>query len=122
MDAHLDKLAQTHLESKFIKIDAEKNPYLVERLMIIIMPTIVLIKNGKTEHSIRGFDEFGGTDDFRTEDVAWALSQHGLLDYTGADRSEEIAGRNDSAGFNSINMSRIRSGERDHELDADEDY
>ena len=120
VDAHFEKLAQTHLETKFIKVDAEKNPFLAERLCIIVMPTIVLIKSGKTEHSIRGFDEFGGTDDFRTEDVAWVLSQHGVLDYTGADRSEEINGRSEKAGYNSINLSTIRAGE--HDLSEDEDF
>ena len=76
VDAHLSKLAfrysdasikdfvgtftpltvlelKSHLETRFIKIDAEKNPFLVERLGIILMPTIVLIKDGKTEHSLR---------------------------------------------------------------------
>jgi hypothetical protein len=40
VDAHLYKLASTHLETRFVKIDAEKNPFLVERLGVIIMPTI----------------------------------------------------------------------------------
>lgn len=40
VDSHLQKLAPQHLETRFVKIDAEKNPFLVERLGIIIMPTI----------------------------------------------------------------------------------
>lgn len=44
VDAHFDKLAQTHLETRFIKVDVEKNPFLVERLRIIVIPTITLIK------------------------------------------------------------------------------
>ncbi len=44
-----------------------------------MMPTIVLVKNGRTEHSLRGFDELGGTDDFTTDDMAYVLSQHNLL-------------------------------------------
>ena len=85
VDAHLEKLSRTHLETRFIRVDVEKNPFLVERLGIILMPTIVLIKDGKTEHSILGFDEFGGTDDFSTDDVAFVLSHHGVLTFD-ADR------------------------------------
>lgn len=119
VDAHFDKLAQTHLESRFIKVDVEKNPYLVEKLGIILLPTIVIIIKGHTEHAIHGFDEFGGTDDFETVDVAWVLSQHKVLDYTEADRSEEIAKRGANAGYNSINL-RIRAGEYDLDQDDEE--
>ena len=65
------RLAWSHVETRFVKINAEKNPFLVERLGILMMPTIVLIKNGKTDHAIHGFDEFGGTDDFTTADCAY---------------------------------------------------
>ena len=60
VDAHFERLAHDHVETRFLKIDAEKAPFLVEKLGVIMIPTIILIKDGKTEHSIRGFDEFGG--------------------------------------------------------------
>lgn len=44
---------------QFVKIDAEKSPFLVERLKITILPSILCIKDGKTVHTIQGFDEFG---------------------------------------------------------------
>jgi hypothetical protein len=43
VDAHFQRLAPQHLETRFVKIDAEKNPFLVERLGIIIMPTIGML-------------------------------------------------------------------------------
>ncbi|CAM9911488.1 unnamed protein product, partial [Ectocarpus fasciculatus] len=81
VDAHLSKLAPKHLETRFVKLDAEKNPFLVEKFGIILMPTIMLIKDGKTDHAIHGFDEFGGTDDFSTDDVAYVLSTYGVLNF-----------------------------------------
>ena len=54
VDAHFEKLAKSHLETRFIKVNVEKNPFLVERLQIVLMPTMTLIKDGKTEHSILG--------------------------------------------------------------------
>jgi thioredoxin-like negative regulator of GroEL len=81
VDAHFAKLAPAHVETRFVKINAEKNPFLVERLGIILMPSIVLIKDGKTDHTIHGFDEFGGVDDFSTDTVAFVLARHGVLNY-----------------------------------------
>lgn len=121
VDAHFNKLAPAHLETRFCKIDVEKNPFLVERLGIVLIPTITLIKDGKTEHSIHGFDEMGGTDDFKTEDFAFVLSQHGVLNYEG-DRSDSIAKSAARGGVNAINIRASQlaapdSDEDDYDLD-----
>jgi thiol-disulfide isomerase/thioredoxin len=117
VDAHLERLANEHVEARFIRIDAEKNPFLVERLGVIMMPTVVLIKDGKTDHAIHGFDEFGGTDDFSTADVGFVLANYGMITMD-ADRSEEINASSQRAGLNSIRMNRIKAGEYD---DIDDD-
>ena len=85
VDSHIQRLVPSHIETLFIKVDVEKNPFLVERLNIIVIPTLVLIKDGKTEHSVIGFDEFGGVDDFSTDDMAYVFSQHKVLNFE-ADR------------------------------------
>ena len=43
VDKHLDLLAAKHLEAKFMKIDAEKSPFLTQRLKIRVLPTICLV-------------------------------------------------------------------------------
>lgn len=121
MDAHFDKLARTHLETRFIKVDAEKSPFLVERLQIVVMPTIVLVKDGKTEHSIMGFDEFGGTDNFSTDDAAFVLSKYGVLNFE-VDRTEEIQSSSIRAGVNAVRLAKIQSGAYDDMSDGDDDY
>jgi len=83
IDKHLFNFARTHLETRFLKINAEKSPFLTERLKIWMLPTLVLIKNGKTEHSIIGLDEVGGTEDFPAELLEWKLGSYGVLDYDG---------------------------------------
>lgn len=113
VDAHFQRLAHKHIEARFIKIDVEKNPFLVERLGIILMPTIVLIKDGKTEHSIRGFDEMGGVDNFETSDMAYVLASHGMINYDGPDRTEEINAKAKKAGFNSMKLNSITRGQYD---------
>lgn len=79
IDRHLYALAPKHLETKFVKVNAEKFPFIVERLRVWMLPTLVLVKEGKTEHSIIGFDELGGSDDFPTEKLEEALLAHGLV-------------------------------------------
>jgi len=79
VDKHMQVLAERHLECRFLKMNIEKSPYLAEKLRIIMLPTIMLINEGRTEHSIIGFDEMGGSDDFETEAFEEILSQWGSI-------------------------------------------
>jgi hypothetical protein len=74
IDKHFTTLAERHVECRFIKINIEKSPYLAEKLRIVMLPTLMLVNHGRTEHSIIGFDEMGGKDDFETEDLEHVLS------------------------------------------------
>lgn len=44
-----------------------KVPFLVTRLNIRVIPTIAIVKDQQTVDYIRGFDDLGGIDDFKTE-------------------------------------------------------
>lgn len=102
VDAHLSTLARKHVETRFIKVsegcaapcacgstpkdaarpmqvNAEKSPFICERLKIMVLPTITLIKEGRTDHSIIGFDELGGHDSFSTEDLERLLLRHEVV-------------------------------------------
>ena len=79
MDKHLATLARKHIETKFVRVDAEKSPFIAERLKIWMLPTLVLIKDGKTNHSIIGFDELGGNDNFTTQALEHLLLSHEVL-------------------------------------------
>jgi hypothetical protein len=83
VDMHLMQLAPKHMETKFIKIDAEKCPFLVEKFRIFMLPTITLIKEGKVMDHIVGFDDFGGEDDFSTEMMEWRLACGDAIYYDG---------------------------------------
>merc|ERR1711920_975623 len=69
MDKHLRQLCQKHWGTRFVKINAEKAQYLCERLHVWCLPSLVLCKNGQTEHTIVGFSEFQKGDECTTEDV-----------------------------------------------------
>lgn len=66
---------------QFVKINAEKSPFLCERLNIWMLPTMVLVKHSKTVHTISGLDELGG-DRFTSQQLAFLLSKHGVLGET----------------------------------------
>merc|ERR1719482_42738 len=80
VDRHLKQLAVKHWGTRFVKIDAEKSRYLVERLRIWCLPSLVLCKGGKTEKTISGFDEFGGGDEFTTEMMEKTLAAYGVIE------------------------------------------
>lgn len=49
MDKHLSILAKQHIETRFMKVHAEKSPFLTEKLRIVVLPTLALVKNAKVE-------------------------------------------------------------------------
>ncbi|XP_076945536.1 thioredoxin domain-containing protein 9 homolog [Bidens hawaiensis] len=83
VDKHLSILAKQHIETRFIKIQAEKSPFLAEKLKIVVLPTIALIKNAKVDDYVVGFDELGGTDDFTTEELEERLAKAQVIFYEG---------------------------------------
>lgn len=56
MDRRLSELAQQLLSVRFVKIDAEKAPFLVDRLKVIMLPCCLLFKNDVCVDRILGFD------------------------------------------------------------------
>lgn len=78
---HLKLLAPKHIETRFCKVNAEKSPFLTQRLRIKVIPTIALIKDGKTKDYIIGFTDLGNRDDFSTEMMEWRIAQSGAIDY-----------------------------------------
>lgn len=67
VDKHLAELAPKHIEARFCRINAEKSEFLVQKLLVVVLPTIALIYKGKVIDYIVGFDDIGGHDDFPTE-------------------------------------------------------
>lgn len=84
--------------------------YLVEKLGIVVMPTLLIVKDRKAEHHIRGFDELGGSEEFTADELAYVLGGHGAL--TRRDDEElppgssgnRNGGRSSIVGVNSLRM------------------
>ena len=66
IDMHMSKLAPAHMETKFLRINAEESQYLVEQLEVVLMPTVLMIRDAKVVDRIEGFNQLGGTEHFST--------------------------------------------------------
>ena len=72
----MEKIAPHHVECKFLKINAEKSPFFVEKLGVRILPSLVGFRNGiAMEEKIVGFEgltdglTFGCESEFSTSSV-----------------------------------------------------
>lgn len=83
IDMHLKKLAPKHVETRFVSINAEKCPFLAEKLRVKTIPTLVLVKDGVMVDKIVGFTQLGNKDDFTTETLEWRIAQNDVIDYEG---------------------------------------
>jgi hypothetical protein len=80
MDGHLETLAPMHAESRFIRIDVDKAPFLVERLAVRVLPCVLSFVDGKSVGRIEGFERMGNTDGFRTVRLEEVLVEFGVLE------------------------------------------
>ncbi|KAJ9459414.1 Thioredoxin domain-containing protein 9-like protein [Diplonema papillatum] len=89
LNEHLVKVAPKHWETMFTKVDVEKVPGLAERYNVFMLPTLMLVEGGTTHHSIIGFDEFGGKDNFPTSRFVAVLAHHGMINEKGMFASDQ---------------------------------
>mmetsp|Transcript_43885 Transcript_43885/g.53816 ORF Transcript_43885/g.53816 Transcript_43885/m.53816 type:complete len:245 (-) Transcript_43885:85-819(-) len=79
VDEHFKKLAPKHMETKFIKLNARKSPFLVNKWKIKTLPSICIIQNGYLTDKIIGFDDFGGIDEFPTAAMERRFAKSGAI-------------------------------------------
>jgi len=81
VDKHLEILAKQHIEAKFLHIDVEKAPFFVSKLQVKVLPAIVIFKDGVADDRIVGFDELGGSDNFKTDTLAKRIATSGAIKF-----------------------------------------
>lgn len=83
VDKHLGQLCLKHYETRFIRLNAEKAPFLSERLKIKMMPTILMCKDSVVIDRIVGFDDLGSSDNFPTSLLEWRIAHSKAINYSG---------------------------------------
>lgn len=79
MDNHLATLAAVHLETRFVKMEVERAPFLVERLKVRVLPCVIAFVGGVGVDRVVGFEGLGGGDGFETGDLERRLVGAGVL-------------------------------------------
>ncbi|XP_030642591.1 thioredoxin domain-containing protein 9 [Chanos chanos] len=121
LDKHLAVVAKKHLETKFIKLNVEKAPFLTERLRIKVLPTLALVKDGKTKDYIVGFTDLGNTDDFTTEMLEWRLGCSDIINYSGNLLEPPTGGQKSGSRFTKVEKKTIRGKGYDSDSESEDD-
>merc|ERR1711981_692695 len=121
LDEHLKVLAKQHVETKFLKLDVDKCDWIVQRLNIRVIPTMAIIIDGKTTGYLRGFEEFGGTDDFSTEMLEWRLGVAQVISYKGDLKTPPDQRKKQQRGTKIIRGEQNETGRGEDEVDTDEE-
>ncbi|KAK4527304.1 hypothetical protein GAYE_SCF38G5226 [Galdieria yellowstonensis] len=78
----LKKVASTHIESKFVLVNAEKSPFLTKRLNIYVLPSLVLFMDGKKVKTFVGLDEITLQGKLDMDELESCLKQYNMLQDT----------------------------------------
>ncbi|GAV87777.1 Thioredoxin domain-containing protein [Cephalotus follicularis] len=79
MDKHLKALSAKHIDTKFIRMDAENAPFFVAKLQIKTLPCIILFRKGIAVDRLVGFQALGEKDDFATKKLEVLLIKKGII-------------------------------------------
>merc|ERR1719356_149673 len=74
MDMHLLRCARKFFGTRFVKLNAEKAPFFVEKLKIRTLPCCVVFNDGVAKGKQLGFDGLGG-EEFETVQLAWRFKE-----------------------------------------------
>ncbi|KAK9110624.1 hypothetical protein Sjap_018684 [Stephania japonica] len=89
MDKHMKSLAPRHVDTKFIKLDAENAPFFVAKLGIKTLPCVILFRKGIAGDRLVGFQDLGGKDDFPTKTLENFLIKKGIIDERKNDEDDD---------------------------------
>ncbi|XP_071395393.1 thioredoxin domain-containing protein 9 [Centroberyx affinis] len=121
LDKHLAILAKKHVETKFIKLNVEKAPFLTERLRIKVIPTLALLIDGKTKDYVVGFGDLGNTDEFPTEMLEWRLGCADVINYSGNLMERPTLTQKSGSKFTKVEKKTIRGRGYDSDSGSEDD-
>jgi len=92
---HLRKLAENHLEAKFVVLDATKSPFLTDRLKIWCLPSITLIVKGRTDKTFHGLGEISPKGNLDTLALEQVLFDSNILTNTALSDEKKVVDEDD---------------------------
>ncbi|TIC03709.1 thioredoxin-like protein [Wallemia mellicola] len=113
MDNHLELIAYQHPSTKFIKVNVENVPFLVEKLKIKVLPCVIIFKQGVAKERLIGFEELGNEDNFNNKILEWKLFQMGKYYYS----MQSILNSKYTGAISSANDNNDRQEEGESDFD-----
>jgi len=86
---HLKKIAEKQPCTQFIQVDAEHSFFLTKKLGVRMLPSMYVFIEGVLQDSMVGFDDFGGTDQFKTPIVWKRLAESGVIEDRNGNRRKK---------------------------------
>lgn len=124
MDHHLHILAKRHLETKFVKIDAAKTPFFVQKLSIRTMPTLIFFVDGVAKDKLIGFEGLSDDLEIYHEDEWKTIKLSKLLAKAGMINKENIVDDDQQTAEVQMTMEEMRKasfvGFKDEDFNLDE--
>ena len=77
--AHISRVAERHLETLFVTLDAEKSMFLCTKLQIRILPSLILVKDSEIDRLLLGLDQISSTGKFSTKGIEKRLFDFQML-------------------------------------------
>ncbi|BBG95404.1 phosducin-like protein 3 homolog [Prunus dulcis] len=112
MDKHLKTLASKHVDTKFIKLDAENAPFFITKLGVKTLPCVIIFRKGVAVDRLVGFQDMGGKDDFSTRALEVVLIKKGII-------SEKKDEDDEDDGYNDGSRRTVRSSVNLDDSDSD---
>lgn len=111
MDHHLRQVAAVHVSCKFLRIDAEKAPFFVQRLNVRTLPTLLVFEKGQVVDRLVGFEglvspQASDPDQWKTSQLEAWLARTGAIDYDATKRGNDSDNDDDSDDEDQRKVSR----------------
>jgi thiol-disulfide isomerase/thioredoxin len=122
MDHHLQIIAAKYIQCKFLRIDAEKTPFFVDKLKVRTLPTLFVFQEGKVVERMTGFEGLALSKDepdkWDTPTLEKWLHGTGAITYapTEDEKASEIE-KLQAKKYNSSRLWRQHGGQDEEEYD-----
>ncbi|KAI8895297.1 thioredoxin-like protein [Globomyces pollinis-pini] len=80
MDKHLAIIARKHPDTKFIRVDVENVPFLVEKMDLKVLPCIISFIDGIGVDRLLGFEGVSEKDEFNTWELEKRLALNKVIE------------------------------------------
>eukprot|EP01147_Barroeca_monosierra_P000430 gene430-3768_t len=116
MNSHLQDIARRHFTTKFVTLNAEKAPFLVQKFQVQELPTLVVFIDAKVKDRIVGFEDVGLSDNFPTHVLEKRIAVSKVISTKGSSFSSKQT--NGTSTLLGIRQARRASSDSD---DSDSD-